>query len=317
MSISSINRSAKLPAETLQSAETAKTGTHNDRIVSKGAGRSTDSFSSLSSSIPQDSLRSRSVRRPTTGESRGLFNTLRLCFGGRQQRNNLEISSPKNTTTCEAQIMAIVKGQASGVIEASQRGIAAARSNIVKGLSANQSSEEVTSFLKLGDKGIRRGTTAIQNLGRILSFENLSDKEKREMPAESLEALEKQSAQIKEMAKTVSGATFLDGTRDFFQCGTSERNGYVEMMEKHPEQDQAMRGWVRNGLTLGSELINTQEQILLKGNTQSENYLNDLQSRVNIFASIEKDLFAAADRNSEMEGFAGDVLNKIAKETEV
>ena len=317
MSISSINRPSRLAAETQQSSETARTTTHNNRIVGESAGQNADSFSSLSSSIPQDNLRSRSVRRPTSGERRSLFSALRLRFGGRQKRDNLKVSSPRNVTTCEAQTMATVKGQASGVIEASQRGIAAARSNIVQGLSVGQSSEEVALFLKSGDKGIRRGVTAIHNLGRTLSFANLSDEEKRAMPAESLESIEKQSTQIKEMAKTVSGATFLDGTRAFFQCGTSERNGYTEMMEQNPEQDQAMRAWIRGGLTLGSELINTQEQILLKGKTQSEGYLNDLQSRVNIFASAEKDPFTPVDGKSEMDSFAGEVLSKIANETEV
>ena len=317
MSISSINRPPTPPVETQQAAETAKVGAHNDRSVSQSAEQSASVHSSLSANIPQSNLRNRSARRPTGDERRGLFNTLRLCFGRRQHQDNLQVSSPSsqissptNTANTEANTMAMVRGRAEGLIQSSQSGIAAARGNVVTGLAEEKSSNEVESFLKSGDKGIRRGTTAIYNLGRMISFENLSVEEKQKMPAESLETLEKQSTQVKEMAKTVSNAKFLDGTRDFFQSGTTKDNGYSAMMEMHPEQDQAMRTWIRNGLNLGSELISAQDQIMLGGRVQSEDYMSDLQSRVNVFASIEQDAFAPLESNkSEMEGFAAEVLN--------
>ena len=310
MSISSINRPQTQPANTQQTAETAKVGAHNDRSVSQSAEQSASAHSSLSANIPQSSLRNRSARRPTGNERRGLFNTLRLYFGQRQHQDNRQVSSPTNTTNTEANTMAMVRGRAEGLIQSSQSGIAAARGNVVEGLAEEKSSSEVEAFLKSGDKGIRRGTTAIYNLGRMISFENLSVEEKQKMPADSLETLEKQSTQVKEMAKTVSGAKFLDGTDDFFQSGTTKNNGYSAMMEMHPEQDQAMRTWIRSGLNLGSELISAQDQIMLGGRVQSEDYMNDLQSRVNVFASIEQDSFAPLEGNkSEMEGFAAEVLN--------
>ena len=311
MSINSINRSQTPLTETRQTAAAAKAGNHNDRVVSQAMEQTADNYS-LSSSIPRSNIRSRSVRRPTSNEHTGLFNTLRLCFGKQQPRNsrNQGVSGPTRAANLEANTMAMVKGKVDWLIESAQKGIAAAKSNVVEGLAEGKSSAEVASFLESGDRGIRKGTTAIHNLGRMISFTNLSDAEKQKLPDASLETLEQQSTQIKGMAKTISDATFLDGKYNFFQCGNSANNGYTETMKTYPDHDQAMRNWVRSGLNLGSELINAQEQIILEGKGQSEDYLEELQSRVNIFALT--DPFAPLDTNkSEMEGFTNEVLSQI------
>ena len=308
MSINPINRPQTPPAEVQQ---TSKAGDYNARAVNQSSAQATNDSASLSANIPQSQLHSRTPRRATSGDKK-IFNAVRLLFKRQPRRDSTEISSPTiSTSVLLEQAKDAAKSQTGILIDVARSGIAAAMSNIVEGLAEEKSSAEVKSFLESGDKGIRRATTAIYNLSDVLSFDHLSAEKKAKMPAESLETLERQSMQIKEMAKDIGAARFRDGTRNFNQLGTTANNGYAEMMKMHPQQDQAMRAWIRNGIHLGSELINAQSQIMLKGKTQSDDYLKDLQDRVNIFAFDMPEPLEIP----KMEGFADEVLNEALKES--
>ncbi len=259
----------------------------------------------LSPNIPRTNIRSRAARSPTKSERSGLFSVLRSCFGRRSQGSHQRISSSGNAA---AHAGVVLEGKANMLLTACATGIIAAKENAVAGLADSKSSSEVASFFNLGDKAIRRGTTAIHNLANNVSFEGLNDAEIKKMPAESLETLKKQSTQIAQMANTISQSKFLDSTQNFNQYGTGSE-AYTEALEKYPEQDHAIRAWVQDGLNLGSELINIQEQILSQGRVQSESYLSDLQSRVNVFASIEKGMPDPIDINV-VGGFADEVLKQ-------
>ena len=308
MSINSTNRP---PTAVVASREIAGSGNRNDKSVHK----TKESLNSFSPNIQSLSLRSRSARTPTSSERRGVFDTLRLCFGRQRQSDNRQISSPMSHIGRDdkAQARAHAKGKACFAMDAALRGIAGAKGRSVEGLVGERSSEEVKSFLNSSDKGIRRGTTAIDNLSKIISFENLSDEERQKMPAASKDTLEQQSTRIRGMARTICDATYHDGKYAFSQFGDNNK-GYTEIIEKHPEQDQTMRAWIQDGLNLGSELMNTQVEVLFNGRAQSASYLDALQSRVNTFASIERDLFAPTDKNSEMEGLADEVIKKTHTE---
>ena len=117
MSIDSINRPPISQAGSQQSTETAKAGTHGDRVVSTSTEQNVDGFSSLSSSIPQSSLRDRDVRRATSGEHRGLFSTLRLRFGGQRQPKRMEISSPKKVEISSPESVAADREEATALIK--------------------------------------------------------------------------------------------------------------------------------------------------------------------------------------------------------
>ena len=269
----------------------------------------------FSTNIPRVGIRTRAARTPTKSERSGLFSALGSCFGRRPKGSRQQTSSSANAATRPAYNAGFsYQGQTRLLIEVATSGILAAKENATTGLAASKSSSEVASFFNLGDKGIRRATTALQNIATKASFESLSDAERQKIPAESLETLKNQSTQISQMANTILKSTFLDGTQDLTQYGTGSK-GYTEALEKHPEQDQAVRAWVQNGLNLGAELINTQEQILSQGRAQSESYINDLQSRVNVFASIERDMSDPVDINV-VGSFADEVLQQaqISKE---
>ena len=266
--------------------------------------------SDLSTNIPKVALRSRAARTPTRSERSGLFSILGSCFGRRPKSSHRQISSSDNAKTRPAYNDTFnYQGQARALIEVATSGMSAAKGNATTGLADSKSSSEVASFLSLGDKGIRRATTALQNIATKASFEYLSDAEIKKMPAESQGTLKNQSTQIAQMANTILKSTFLEGTENFTQFGTSSK-GYTEALEKYPEQDQAIRAWVKDGLNLGTELVNTQDQILCQGRVQSESYISDLQSRVNVFASIERDMLEPVDVNIGMESFADEVLKQ-------
>jgi len=173
-----------------------------------------------------------------------------------------------------------------------------------EGLASENSREEVVTFLTSADKGIRRATTAIKNISKELTFAELSDEEKQKLPAEALGTLEQQATKITNMAKTICDSTFLDSKDNFSQSGTTQDNGYVKMMEAHPEKDQEMRQWLRDGLDLGSELIAKQGQILFEGKVQSEAELSELQSRVNAFSGQQR------------ESVIGDFTDEVMKEVD-
>ena len=269
----------------------------------------------FSTNIPRVGIRTRAARTPTRSERSGLFSTLGSCFGRHPKSNRRQTSSSGNVATRPAYNDGFnYQGQTRLLIEVATSGISAAKENATTGLAASKSSSEVASFFNSGDKGIRRATTALQNIATKASFESLSDVERQKIPAESLGTLKNQSTQISQMANTILKSTFLDGTQDLTQYGTGSK-GYTEALEKHPDQDQAIRAWVQSGLNLGAELINTQEQILSQGRVQSESYLSDLQSRVNVFASIESDVSEPIDMNV-VGNFADEVLKQaqVSKE---
>ncbi len=261
----------------------------------------------LSPNIPRMSIRSRAARTATRSERNGLFRILGSCFGGRP-RSNQRISSSGNVA---AHAGVVLEGKANMLLTACITGMSTARENAAVGLADSKSSDEVATFFTLGDKAIRRGTTAIHNLAHNVSFDGLSDAEKQKMPAESLENLKKQSAQIAQMANTISQSKFLDTTENFNQYGTGS-GAYKEALEKHPDKDHTIRAWVQDGLNLGTELINIQEQVLGRGRVQSESYLGDLQSRVNVFAALEKAMPDPIDINV-VGSFTDEVLEKTTE----
>lgn len=294
MPIDPANRSQPPTANTQQSAETSKAGSYNNRTV----------------------------RRPTESENRGLFSTLRSYFGGRSRRARGEVSSPvqSNRSVRQASVN-LAGGQVGILIDAAKSGIAAAKQNIVEGLASEKSSAEVKSFFESGDKGVRRGTTAAYNLGEKVNFADLSPQQKAQLPSHSLDTIAQQATQIKELAQAVSSATFLSGTRDFSQFGTTKNNGYTEVIAKYPERETEARAWIRDGLNIASDLINAQEQLLFQGETLSDDQLSALQSRVNDFTRTEENAFKPVDSKSEMEGFSDEVMKEVDKpkkmETEV
>ena len=265
--------------------------------VNRSVPKSKMEVDSFSTNIPRVGIRTRSARTPTKSERSGLFSALGSCFGRHSKSSRQKISSPDNAATRPVHNDGFnYQGQTRLLIEVATSGILAAKDNAATGLAASKSSGEVASFFNSGDKGIRRATTALQNIATKASFESLSGAERQKIPAESLETLKNQSTQISQMANTILKSTFLDGTQDLTQYGTGSK-GYTEALEKHPEQDHAIRAWVQNGLNLGTELINTQEQILSQGRVQSESYLSGLQSRVNVFASVESEMPEPIDIN--------------------
>ena len=283
--------------------------------VNRSASKPKLEADNFSTNIPRVGIRTRTARAPTKSERSGLFSALGSCFGRRPKSSRQQTSSSDNVTTRPAYNAGFsYQGQTRLLIEVATSGILAAKENAATGLAASKSSSEVASFFNSGDKGIRRATTALQNIATKASFESLSDAERQKIPAESLETLKNQSTQISQMANTILKSTFLDGTQDLTQYGTGSK-GYTEALEKHPEQDQAIRAWVQNGLNLGAELINTQEQILSQGRGQSESYISDLQSRVNVFASIESEMPEPMDINV-VGSFADEVLQQaqVSKE---
>ena len=268
----------------------------------------------LSPNISGKSIRSRAARSPTHSERKGLFSVLGSCFGKRPQSSRQQISSPATATTSPANsaVDSLLQGRVHGLIIASTSGISVAKENAATGLAASKSSSEVASFFNLGDKALRRGTTALKNVADMVSFRYLSDAEKQKMPAESLKTLETQSTQIVQMINTVQNSTFRDSTQDLTQYGTGSK-GYTEALEKYPEQDYAIRAWVQNGLNLGNELINLQEQVLCQGRVQSDSYLSDLQGRVDAFAtSTERDVLDPIDINVAG-SFADEVLEQTSQ----
>ncbi len=286
----------------------------NDGRVSKTVANDDRVSANLSPNISRKSIRSRAARSPTHSERKGLFSALGSCFGRRSQSRRQQISSPATATTSPANnaVDALLQGRVHGLIIASTSGILVAKENAAKGLAAAKSSSEVASFFNSGDKALRRGTTALRNVADMVSFRYLSEAEKQKMPAGSLETLEKQSTQIVQMVDTVRNSTFRDSTQELTQYGTSSK-GYTEALEKYPEQDHAIRAWVQNGLNLGTELINIQEQILCQGRVQSESYISDLQSRVDAFAtSTERDALDPVDINVAG-SFADEVLEQTSQ----
>ena len=332
MPIGSINRKPTQTAESQQTTGTAKTGAYNDKVVSTKSEGSVDSPGKVGSNIPKNDMHTRSMRRPTSGERQGLFGRLKSRLSGRRQSSR-EISSPSAATTDATssigkESMQLMQGYSAALIDIAKNGIAATKENIVSGLADAKTSEEVNAFLESGDKGVRRGVTGIHNLAEAISFTNLSAKEKSQLPANSLERLGQQSMQIKGMGQMVAGATFLEGRRDFNHVGTPGINAYSEMLEKYPQHDTAMRTWIRDGINLGSDLIDAQERVLVNGQPLSEDAINALQRRADDFANkdlhsgLGQDPFAPVDRSeSKIEGFTDEVLTeaskKIKKETTV
>lgn len=144
-----------------------------------------------------------------------------------------------------------------GLAEAARSGIDAAKDNLLNNiLKKEYDSEHVQHVLTSGDSGIRRATTALNNLRNMLKPET--------QPAESLQGTPAQWAAqtrtISNMAQQVENAEFSQKVPGrFLDYGTSNNNPYTAVQE-HPEVDHDVRAWLLDGVDLLDQMLSAQER---------------------------------------------------------
>lgn len=157
-------------------------------------------------------------------------------------------------------------------------------------LGEEHSASEVLARLSGGDKGIRRGVTAIANLKNIKPH-HLSPRILNGTRAQ----WQTQTERIVRMAEQVEQATFnKDLTGGYRQYGTTN-NPFKDVAENHPELDHAVREWLADGIDLADRLLTAQLGAVDGKPPLTETEMEQLQRDIDAFANPggRSPLFAA------------------------
>ena len=169
--------------------------------------------------------------------------------------------------------------------DAARRGVDASRNNVAtKVLGENNSMEDVKHVLRSGDGGIRRATTALNNISRHLKPETLPSGELQG----TAEQWSRQTDRVAGLANRIGAAEFNENIKgDFTQYGTTRNNPYEQVVEYFPEFDHATRNWLAEGINLTDQLLAAQERATTGQPPLPEAELDDLQQRVDDFTDSQ------------------------------
>ena len=165
--------------------------------------------------------------------------------------------------------------------DAARKGVKAAGDNVAANvLGDNNSTEDVRRVLTSGDGGIRRATTALNNISRHLKPETLPSGELQG----TVEQWSRQTAAVAGLAGRVAAAQFNENVRgDFTQYGTTQNNPFEQVAGYFPELDHGVRNWLAQGINLTHQLLAAQERAMTGQSPLSDAELDELQQRVDDF----------------------------------
>jgi hypothetical protein len=167
-------------------------------------------------------------------------------------------------------------------------------------LGEQHGTEDVLGTLLSTDKGLRRATTAAQNLQAQLRPEQL--------PPEALNGTPQQWAEQTRAVSQMVGQLGNTGFNDkvdgrFLDYGTSgEANPFNSVAKDHPQLDHQVRNWLADGVGLLDELLSAQERAFDGQPPLSNDEMTALKERVNSFATPPGGL--------EMEDFTSGVMQE-------
>ena len=193
--------------------------------------------------------------------------------------------------------------------EAARKGVDAAGNNVAtKVIGDNNSMEDVERLLKSGDGGIRRGTTALNNISRHLKPETL--------PAQELqgtaEQWSRQTGRIADMAGRIASAEFNETVKgDFTQYGTTQNNPFEQVAGYFPEFDHGVRSWLAQGINLTDRLLAAQERATTGQPPLSDAELDELQQRVDDFTDSRARARGPVDLGENTEMDMGDTIAEL------
>ena len=184
--------------------------------------------------------------------------------------------------------------------EAARTGVDAARNNVAtRVLGENNSMEDARRVLASGDGGIRRATTALNNVSQHLKPETL--------PAQELqgtaEQWSRQTGLVAGLANRVATAEFNENIKgDFTQYGTTQNNPFEQVVKYFPQFDHGVRNWLAEGIDLTDQLLAAQERATTGQPPLTDAELDDLQQRVDRFTDSQAHArrYIVVGENTEM-----------------
>ena len=238
---------------------------------------------------------------------RNLKNGLRklLRTFSRRQTGAAPAQTARTSTVAAPGAAQFQRQMQEGLAFAARSGIDATKRNLNDKILGG-STNDVLSALTGGDKGIRRATTAMENLKSQLRPEQL--------PPESLHGMPQQwttqSRAISRMAGQIGNAGFSEEANGrFLDYGTSgEANPFNDVAKNHPELDRPVRNWLTDGVNLLDQLLTAQERAFNGEPPLNNDQIAGLQAGVDNFRN-------APLADPQIKGLADEAIHKFDTES--